>query len=172
MRTTIAHTADLGDLALLRTFLFEVFGDDYDEAAWDHTLGGMHVLLTDGDAIAAHAAVVGRRMRHAGRWWRTGWVESVAVGAAHRRQGLAGQAMEEIHRLIRGGYELGGLAASEDGMHLYPGLGWDRWRGPLRQLGEDGLQDSADNAVFVLQGATPVDLDGELVCDPRDGSVW
>jgi aminoglycoside 2'-N-acetyltransferase I len=130
------------------------------------------VLIHDGDAIAAHASVVQRRLLHAGRWWRTGWVESVAVAHTHRRQGLGAQVMGEIARLVRGGYELGGLGSSEDGLHLYPGLGWERWRGPLRELRADGMHDSGDEAIFVLPVSATVDLDGELVCDPRDGEIW
>ena len=81
--------------------------------------------------------------------------------------------MEEIHRLIRGGYELGALSSSEDGMHLYPVLGWERWRGPLRALTPDGTVEAADDeAVFVLPAGAPLDLDAELLCDPRDGEWW
>jgi aminoglycoside 2'-N-acetyltransferase I len=170
VKTVVAPTADLGDLAPLRAFLEDAF-DDYGDHPWDHALGGTHVVVTDGDAIAAHASVIARRLRVGGNWLRAGYVESVAVGAAHRRQGLGERVMGEVNRLIRGGYELGGLAATEDGARLYPRVGWERWQGPQRVLTADGLVDAPDEVVFVLP-VTRLDLGGELVADPRDGSAW
>jgi aminoglycoside 2'-N-acetyltransferase I len=49
-----------------------------------------------------------------------------------------------------------------------------RWRGPTSALTPSGIVRTADadGAVFVLQVGVPLDLDGELTSDWRDGDVW
>ncbi|WP_461026918.1 GNAT family protein, partial [Streptomyces sparsus] len=82
----VAHTSALDTTALgdVRALLDEAF-EDFDDHDWDHGLGGMHVLVrSDGDLLA-HACVVQRRLLHAGRALRTGYVEGVAVRADRRR---------------------------------------------------------------------------------------
>jgi aminoglycoside 2'-N-acetyltransferase I len=172
----LAHTSALGAATLgeLRTFLDEAFSGDFDEHDWDHALGGMHAVGTEGRVLVAHASVVQRRLLHAGRALRTGYVEAVAVRADRRRRGHGRAVMEEIDRVIERAYELGALAAGEDGARLYRSLGWRAWEGDTWVLGPEGLTRTPedDGGIYVLPAAAPLDLSGDVVCDWRDGAVW
>lgn len=53
---------------------------------WDHALGGLHELAWEGFELVGHASVVGRRLLHAGRTLRVGYVE----GSGGARTGAAG----------------------------------------------------------------------------------
>jgi len=124
---------------------------------------------------AGHAAVVVRQLIVGGETLRTGFVEAVATAAALRRRGVGTAVMTEVERLVRGGFELGALAASEDGAGLYAARGWLPWRGPTAALTPAGVVDTPDEAVFVLPTpSTPRELDtiGRLVCDWRRGDLW
>ena len=72
------------------------------------------------------------------------------------------------------GYDLLALGATDDGVPLYESRGWQRWRGRLSALTPTGVEPTPDDEgwLFVLLGATPLDLDAELTCDWRDGDVW
>ena len=83
-----AHTADLGAAGEGRhprpdgRRLQPRLGDTF-----DNVLGGVHALILEGGELIGHGSVVQRRMVHAGRALRTGWIEGVAVRADRRRQG-------------------------------------------------------------------------------------
>jgi aminoglycoside 2'-N-acetyltransferase I len=170
-----AHTADLdpGVLAAARALLFEVF-DDMAEQDWEHALGGVHALVLEGGEVIGHASVVQRRLLHGGRALRPGYVEGVAVRADRRRRGHASAMMAELERVLRGGYELGALGASDEAVPLYTGRGWRRWEGPTSALTPKGVvrTEEEDGGVYVLPLSAPLDPRGELVCDWRDGDVW
>ena len=176
MQLHIAHTADLGPATLttVRAFLDGVFGDWLDEHDWEHALGGMHALAWDGEELIGHASLVQRRMLHGGRALRTGYLEAVAVRADRRRRGVGTALMEPLERLLRGAYDLGALAATDDGAGLYASRGWQRWQGPTATMSPTGIvrTPGEDGSVFVLELSAPLDLAGELVCDWRDGDVW
>jgi aminoglycoside 2'-N-acetyltransferase I len=172
-----APTADLSpaELRRLRAFLDAAFGGNFDDVHWSHALGGVHVLATVDGELAGHASVVGRHMIAGEQTLRTGYVEAVGTGEAHRRRGIASAVMATAERLVTGGFELGALAASEDGARLYLRRGWLPWRGPLAGLTPTGIVDTPDEQVFVLP--TPattgeLDPDGRLVCDWRPGELW
>ncbi|MHA7956695.1 GNAT family N-acetyltransferase [Streptomyces sp. L500] len=173
-----AHTSDLtaAELAAIRTLLDDSFEGRFSDDDWDHALCGIHATVWEGDALLAHGALVQRRLLHGGRALRTGYVEAVAVRADRRREGLASAVMTALEGvLLRGGYELGGLGASEEAAALYTGRGWRQWRGPLSVLAPSGIRRIPEEAgsVYVLPvGAPGPDLDGELVCDWRAGDVW
>jgi aminoglycoside 2'-N-acetyltransferase I len=82
--------------------------------------------------------------------------------------------MSALERIVRGGYQLGALGASDDGARLYVSRGWQQWRGPVAALTPSGVRGTPDKAgaIYVLPVSSPVDLSGELVCDWRPGSVW
>ncbi|MBV9278534.1 MAG: GNAT family N-acetyltransferase [Chloroflexi bacterium] len=174
-RVRVAHTAHLSraELEAARALLDEVF-DDMTDDDWDHALGGLHALLWEGDALIAHASVVQRRLFHAGRALRAGYVEGVAVRADRRRRGYGGALMAELERVILAAYDLGALGSSDDGLPFYLGRGWRRWRGPTSALTPAGAirTPEEDGSILVLPAAAPLDLDGELTCDWRGGDVW
>ena len=173
---TVAHTGHLDPATLIsaRALVDGAFGGAFDDADWEHALGGMHALAFDGDRLVAHGSVVQRRMVHRGRVLRVGYVEAVAVAADHRRRGLASAVMDELEQIIRGGYDLGALSASDAGAALYLSRGWRRWDGPTSALTPTGTARTPeeDGNVFVLLGRVPLDPSGDLVCDWRDGEVW
>ena len=172
----LRHTAHVPaqTLAAARALLDDAFDGDFDDADWDHALGGLHALAWDDGDLVGHGAVVQRRLLHGGRALRTGYVEAVAVAPAHRRTGVASALMVRIEDVVRGAYDLGALGATDDGAALYAARGWQRWRGPTSVLGPCGTVRTPDNegAVLALPGAVPLDLDGTLTCDWRDGDVW
>ncbi|WP_418952423.1 GNAT family N-acetyltransferase [Streptomyces albireticuli] len=172
-----AHTSELGEeeLAAIRALLDEAFEGDFSDDDWDHSVGGMHVLVRDGDELIGHGSVVQRRLLHGGRALRTGYVEAVAVRAGRRRRGVASAVMAELERVLRhGAYELGALGAAEDAAPLYAGRGWRLWRGPSSVLSPTGVRrtEEEDGHLYVLPLTAKPDLDGELVCDWRPGDVW
>ena len=172
----VRHTADLGRPALTaaRALLEDVFEGGLSEHDWEHALGGMHALAWEGRELVAHASVVQRRLLHAGRAWRTGYVEGVGVRADRRRRGHGRAVMEALGRVIRGAYELGALGAAEEAAALYLAIGWRRWEGPTSALTRQGVQrtPAEDGGIFVLPVAGGLDLQGELACDWRDGDLW
>ncbi len=172
----LAHTAALSpdQLAAARALIYRCF-DDMTESDWEHALGGMHALAYDEQGeLIGHAALVQRRLVHRGRALRTGYVEAVGVGPAHRRRGHAGRLMAELERVIRGAYELGALGATDVGARLYAARGWQRWRGPTSALTPAGVvrTPEEDGCVFVFGARVELDFTGELTCDYRDGDAW
>jgi aminoglycoside 2'-N-acetyltransferase I len=172
----VAHTADVGPeaLAAARDLLVEVFDGDLDEHDWEHALGGMHALAWEGDELVGHAAVVQRRLLHGGRALRAGYVEGVGVRSDRQRQGYGAALMDALDRVLRGGYEVGALGATDEAVRLYTSRGWRAWRGRLFALTPAGVVRTKDEegSVYVLPLSAPLDLDGELTCDWRDGDVW
>ena len=172
----VQHTAHVPARTLteVRRLLDEAFAGHFDDADWDHTLGGLHALAWQDGELVGHGAVVQRRLVHGGRALRTGYVEGVAVASGHRRRGVASAVMGALEELVLGAYDLGALSASDDGAALYTARGWQRWRGPTSVLTPTGPVRTPDDdgAVFVLPSAVALDLDGSLSCDWRDGDAW
>lgn len=170
-----AHTADLDSSTRseIRALMDAAFGAVSDDT-FENVLGGVHTLLVEDGELVGHASVVQRRMLHAGQALRTGYIEGVAVREDRRRRGHGAAMMSVLERVVRCGYQLGALGASEDGSRLYASRGWQLWRGPSSALTPDGIRRTADKdgAIYVLPVSMPVDLAGELVCDWRPGSVW
>ncbi|CAL9592424.1 Aminoglycoside 2'-N-acetyltransferase [Streptomyces sp. enrichment culture] len=168
-----AHTADLAplELASVRSLLYEAFDGDFAREDWDHTLGGMHALVHDGRGLAAHGAVVMRRVRYRTRWLRVGYVEGVAVRHDVRRQGLGGAVMAALEGVITRAYDLGALSASDEGAPLYTARGWRAWGGRICALGPDGVVRLPDEEGSTYVWPAPADLEDELVFDWRDGDI-
>jgi aminoglycoside 2'-N-acetyltransferase I len=170
-----AHTADLdaATLAAARALLFNVF-DDMADDDWEHCLGGIHALAWEGGELVGHASVIQRRLLHAGVPLRTGYVEGVGVRADRRRRGCGAALMGALERVIRGGYDLGALGATDEAVDFYLSRGWRRWEGPTSVLTPKGIERTpdCDDCVYVLPGTAPLDLAGELTCDWRDGDAW
>jgi aminoglycoside 2'-N-acetyltransferase I len=171
------HTADLTptELDAIRALLFDVF-DDAEEEDFEHCLGGMHVRIWDRDDLIAHGSVVMRRLLHAGRALRAGYVEAVFVRADRQRQGHGSAVMDELERIVRGAYQLGALGSTEEGEPFYEARGWQRWRGPSAVVLPTGREPTPDDdgCIFVLPVSSTIelDLDGELACNLRPGDSW
>lgn len=169
------HTSALGAAALAtaRQLLQDVFEGELTPEDWDHCLGGLHMLAYEGNELVGHAAVVQRRLQHAGRALRAGYVEGVGVRADRRRRGVAGALMAEAETIIARAYDLGALGSSDEGLPFYTGRGWRPWTGTLRAFTPDGMIDTPDELGWILVfGGDGLDLDGDLACGWRDGDVW
>lgn len=169
------HTGDL-DAATreaARGVLREVF-DDLTEADWEHCLGGVHALAYDGERVVGHASLVQRRLLHAGRALRAGYVEGVGVLADHRGRGHGAAMMAELERLARGAYEIAALGATDEAAAFYAARGWLLWRGLSSALTPHGVRPTPqeDGCLYVLPLAAALDLDAPLTCDWRDGDAW
>ena len=169
------HTADLdaSTRSAIRALMDAAFGGVSDDT-FDNALGGMHTLIVSGGELVGHASVVQRRMLHGGLALRTGYIEGVAVREDRRRRGHGAAMMAVLERIVRSGYQLGALGASDDGARLYTSRGWQPWRGPVSVMAPDGIRRTPDKdgAIYVLPVSVPVDTSGELTCDWRPASVW
>ena len=171
-------TAELSgaELAALRRLLFEAFGGRFDEHDWEHTLGGTHVLATEGGEPVAHGAVVARVLVTGGRELATGYVEGVATREDRRGRGLATAVMEEVGRVVREGYELGALGDGSGIPGFYQRLGWETWQGPTWVAAPQGRERTAEEDGSILVLRTPatgeLELTASITCDWRSGDVW
>jgi aminoglycoside 2'-N-acetyltransferase I len=172
----IAHTADVDPTLLdaAHAMLVTAFGHGFEPTDWDNALGGIHALLLEDGEVVGHASVVQRRLLHGGRALRTGYVEGVGVRADQRRRGHGLVLMRALEPFIRRGYDLGALGATDAGAALYVRCGWQRWRGPVSTVTAGGIArvPEEDGCVYVLAGRAPLDLDGDLVSDLREGDPW
>ncbi|QGK68770.1 GNAT family N-acetyltransferase [Allosaccharopolyspora coralli] len=172
----VAHTCQLSRTTLerARQLLVEVFEDDLGEHDWEHALGGMHALAWEGDELVGHGSVVQRRLLHAGRAWRTGYVEGVGIRADRRGLGHGGAIMAALEAVVHGAYELGALGASDAGAAFYASRSWQLWQGPTSALTPSGIvrTPEEDDCTFVLPVTVALDLTGDITCDWRDGDLW
>jgi aminoglycoside 2'-N-acetyltransferase I len=177
-RLRTVPTAELSgaELEALRELLFGAFGGRFEEHDWEHTLGGVHVLAEEDDAVVAHGAVVARTLTAGGRELRTGYVEGVATRSDRRGRGLATLVMREVGRVVEGTYELGALADGTGIPGFYQRLGWETWQGPTFVAGPRGRERTAtdDGSVLVLRTPATGKLDptASITCDWRSGDVW
>lgn len=169
----MCHTAEMTpeELAAVRALMDSAFGE-FTDHDWDHALGGQHALVVDDGRVVAHGALVMRRLLHADRALRCGYVEAVATSPARSRQGHAATVMAALESLAPA-YDVLALSATEAGVLLYEARGWQRWRGPTSVLGPSGVEATPDDdgSVYVL-GGTGLDFDAGLTCDWRQGDVW
>ncbi|MGB2920875.1 MAG: GNAT family N-acetyltransferase [Mycobacterium sp.] len=184
MRARLVHTSDLDDetrehARLMVTDAFRGSPDgEFTDDDWEHALGGMHAVICQRGALIGHASVVQRRLLHGGTALRCGYVEGVAVREDHRGQGLGTALMDAVEQVVRGGYHLGALGATDLGRPVYEARGWLPWRGPTSVLSPEGLVRTPedDGSVFVLPAQLPaavdLDVDAAITCDWRDGDVW
>jgi aminoglycoside 2'-N-acetyltransferase I len=170
-----AHTSELdaATLTAARALLEHVF-DDMTGHDWEHALGGVHALVWEGPELIGHGSVIQRRLLAGGRALRTGYVEAVGVRADRRRRGHGAALMDALERVLRGGYELGALGATDAGAAFYAARGWRLWQGPSSALTPAGIKrtQEEDGCIYVFPLGVPVDLSGELTCDWREGDLW
>lgn len=175
-RIQVAHTADLDPAVLgaARDLLDVVFEGEMTDHDWEHSVGGMHAIGWHGTELVGHASVIQRRLVHAGIPLRTGYVEGVGVHPEWQRQGLGGHLMDRLETIIAKAYDIGALGATDEAIRLYVQRGWLRWLGPTSAITPTGIvrTPDEDGFIYVLPVGRPLDLDGELTCDWRDGDVW
>lgn len=154
--------------------VMEAFGGEFTDADWEHSLGGMHALISDHGAVIAHGAVVQRSLLYRDTALRCGYVEGVAVREDWRGQGLAQAVMDALEQVLRGAYQLGALSVTEEGRRIYMARGWVPWQGPTSVLAPDGVTRTPDDdhALFVLPISVDLDTSAEITCDWREGDVW
>ncbi len=170
--TTADATPDC--LGQIRNLFFTAFDETFTEEDWEHTLGGWHVVVKEGGAVIAHAAVVPRVLEVAGCPFYTGYVEGVATHPDRQRQGLGSQTMGEVSRLLRSEFEMGALSTRVQG--FYERLGWKRWQGPtyVRQGSRLVRTVKEDAGVMVLPfgPSKEIDLSASISCQSRLGDDW
>jgi aminoglycoside 2'-N-acetyltransferase I len=140
--------------------LFEVYPDP------THVIGYL-----DG-AMISHAMLVTRWLQNgAGPLLRTAYVEMVATDPQLQGQGFASEIMQRVGNEITG-YELGALWPNYP--DWYARFGWVTWRGPLFIRTAEGLLPTPDEHVMVLTTPNnpPLDLDGPLSAEWREGELW
>jgi aminoglycoside 2'-N-acetyltransferase I len=158
----------------LRELLFGVFGSDFTEDDWGHTVGGWHAFIVEDDAMVAHAAVVPRSIWIGDRSFETGYVEGVATDIRRQGTGLGTKVMEEAGRIVQAQYRLGVLSTGR--ASFYARLGWEVWQGPtwvrtpsgrLRTVDEDG-------GIMILRTPRTGDVDrgAAISCEERPGDDW
>jgi aminoglycoside 2'-N-acetyltransferase I len=178
IRRLLTDALSPSEIAAIRALLDAAFWDEEDERFteedWQHSIGGIHVVLDVDGEIAAHASVVERELQVAGRPFRTGYVEAVATAPAHQRRGYGTQVMQAIDAEIRAVYELGALGTGE--IAFYERLGWRVWRGPTSvrtRVGERRTPDEDGGIMVLLVPLTPaIELDAPISCEWRPGDVW
>jgi aminoglycoside 2'-N-acetyltransferase I len=178
IRRLLTDALSSSEVESIRALLEAAFWDEeeerFTEDDWQHSIGGIHVVLDVDDEIVAHASVVQRELRVAGRPLRTGYVEAVATAPAHQRRGYGTQVMQAIGAEIRAEYELGALGTGE--IEFYERLGWRVWRGPTSVRTGDGERRTPDEdggIMVLLVPLTPaIELDAPISCEWRPGDVW
>ena len=173
----VRHSGDLesADRRHIRRLLDSAFDGGFSADDWEHMLGGRHVLVRDGSALVAHAAVVLRTLWVGPTPFATGYIEGVATVPAHHGRGLGSLAMLHAGRLVRDDFELGAL--STDRWSFYARLGWERWQGPTYVRSVDGSltrTPDEDDGVMVLRFGRSLDIDlsSSLTCQDRPGDAW
>ena len=171
-----AHTAWLRpwELRAIRDLLDEAFAEEIRDSDYEHALGGIHALVWEDEQLVGHGSVVMRRILHRDRALRAGYVEGVAVRPDRRRRGHATQVMSALEGVIRGGYELGALGATDEAVGLYVARGWMVWTGRASVLTPRGIVPTPEEegAIYVLPVTAELTPAAELTCDWREGEVW
>ncbi|MEP6759877.1 MAG: GNAT family N-acetyltransferase [Sporichthyaceae bacterium] len=158
----------------LRQLLIDAFEGDFSDDDWQHTVGGWHVIGSEGGAVVSHAAVVPRTIGVGDVVFAAGYVEAVATTPHRQRQGLGSQVMAEGAVVIRREFDLGVLSTSR--ADFYRQMGWQRWQGPT--FVRDGAQlvrtEDEDDGIMVLRfgPSQAIDLEAPISCDARSGDDW
>jgi aminoglycoside 2'-N-acetyltransferase I len=173
-------TGDLtpDEIDAIRAVLDAAFGDDEEERFtdddWDHSVGGIHVVLELDREIVAHASVVERAIEIDRRPLRTGYVEAVATAPGRQGQGHGTRVMRAIDEEILARFELGALGTGSHG--FYERLGWETWTGPSSVRTPDGERRTPDEDGFIMilrtPSTPPIVRGAPISCEWRPGDVW
>ena len=82
--------------------------------------------------------------------------------------------MAELEPIIDRAYEIGALGASDAAVDFYRNRGWVRWQGRSYALTPNGVvrTPAEDDGIFVWPSGHPINIEGDITCDWRDGDVW
>jgi aminoglycoside 2'-N-acetyltransferase I len=172
-------TVDLtsGEIEAIRALLWAAFppGEDgFTEDDWQHSLGGLHVILDDDRGVIAHAAIVERELHVGERPVRTGYIEAVATDPLRQGRGYGTRLMTDVDDYVCAHFELGALGTGAH--HFYERLGWRTWRGQTFVRAPEGLRRTAEDDGYILVLETPsspvLDLTAAITCEWRPGDVW
>lgn len=148
--------------------------DRFTDEDWDHAVGGIHFILDEGGAIAAHASVVERELHTSRYRLATGYVEAVATWPTRQRQGHGSALIRVVNEYIDQAFQLGALGTGR--YAFYERLGWVVWKGPTFVRTDSGLIRTEEEDGNVLVRLTPtspeLDLSAPISCDWRAGDVW
>ena len=177
LRTMSSDALTEAEIALIRTILWEAFGDGDDAFAeddWTHALGGTHFVLDLDGEIVTHAAVVERELWIRERPVRTGYIEAVATDPGHQGRGFGSVVMEAVTDHVRESFDLGALGTGR--LSFYQRLGWEAWKGPAYVRDPGGLIRTRDDEGYILVLRTPMSPSFEgtepLSCLSRVGEPW
>lgn len=158
------------------------YDDEPDEAFtvddWQHTCGGVRVLLHDGAELVAHAAIVPRAIDlghdDSAHTYAAGYVEGVAVIPSRQHAGLGTIVLDVTNEALRAGFELGVLSTSL--WSFYERLGWERWQGPSYVV-RSGIRTRTadeDHGLLVLRcdATKHLELTAAITCQERVGDDW
>lgn len=140
--------------------LFEVYPDP------------THVIGYLGGVMVSHAMWVTRWLQNGdGPFLRTAYIEMVATDPQLQGQGGASIIMRRLADEIND-YDLGALWPNYP--EWYARLGWVTWRGPLFMRTTEGLLPTPDDQIMILttSNTPPLDLDGPLSAEWREGELW
>ncbi|MDG4666389.1 GNAT family N-acetyltransferase [Mycobacterium sp. 236(2023)] len=164
------------DLTIGEALVRRAFGSGFRSHDWLHGVDGVHVVISDGNEMLAHASVVTRMLRHNDNVFRTGYVEAVAVRADQQGRGLGRLVMDHAESVIRVRHDLGALNAVKAAEGFYVARGWVLWDGPTRADASSGTVDTYDpvDLIYLLpaNAAVPLDTETPLICDWRPGDLW
>jgi aminoglycoside 2'-N-acetyltransferase I len=164
------------DLEAAESLVLAAFGANFRSHDWLHGIDGVHVMITVGGELAAHASVVPRTLTLGETSFETGYVEGVAVRPDRQGHGLGRIVMDHAESVIAGRHHIGALNAVDAAASFYASRGWGAWTGPTCARGPDGLVDTyaPDDRIFVFPQHSGVLLGSAmpLVCDWRDGDLW
>jgi len=188
LRLEVVDDADLDDEiraaaeALCYLTFAHWYDDEPDEAFtvddWEHTCGGVRILLHDGDELVAHAAVVPRSIEvgdgSAAQSYDAGYVEGVAVIPSRQRAGFGTLVVDVTNEVLRDTFELGVLSTSL--WSFYRRLGWERWEGPsyVVRAGIRTRTRDEDHGLLVLRcdASKHIDPTSAITCQERAGDDW
>lgn len=172
----LAHTGFIEPekLTRIRTFLAEQFAGEFTNYDWENALGGIHALLWEEGELIGHGSVIQRRLLHRQRALRAGFYECVVIHSERRGIGHGATLMTALAAKLDDAYEISALCSGVVAKPFYTKLGWLPWRGPLATLTPEGVCEDPRfrGRVFVREHSFPLDLDGSLACDWRDGDPW
>ena len=177
LRTLPTEALTSEELRAIRALMELAFGsgdEAFQEADWQHALGGTHFVLDVDGEVVSHASVVERPIEIGGRPFRTGYVEAVATAPDRQGRGYGTAVMRAAGDHIRASFELGALGTGEH--RFYERLGWETWQGPAFVRAPEGLTRTPAEEGFILVLRTPASPDFHLTepisCDWRPGDVW